>query len=83
MNPRGRLIALCMIGTLAACGPERVEFAKPPPDKLVCPDEPAVPAAPVTDEANGEYLKSLRNSWYGCRSDVDWLRTWFKTLNHE
>lgn len=73
------LPVLCL--AVAGCfGDKKIEFPKPPPDKLVCPDEPAIPAEPVTDEDNATYLKDMRNSWAGCRSDVDWLRTWFRNL---
>lgn len=74
--------ALALLLTVAGCGEQKhIEFPKPPADKLVCPDEPAIPAEPVTDEANATYLKGMRNAWAGCRSDVDWLRTWFRELN--
>lgn len=76
-----RLLLLIPILALAACGQPHIEFPKPPPEKLVCPDEPAVPPAPVTDEANGEYLRKLRGAWAGCKADVDWLRAWFDELN--
>lgn len=79
-----RLILIPVLLAVAACGnKQRIEFPKPPADKLVCPDEPPVPAAPVTDEANGEYLKGMRNAWAGCKSDVDWLRIWFRELNRK
>lgn len=74
-----RLLALPLLLTVAACA--HTDFARPPEDKLVCPDEPAVPAPPVSDEANADYLKGMRNAWAGCRSDVDWLRSWFRELN--
>ena len=74
------LYALVLICTVAACAPKSLEFPKPPAARLVCPDEPALPDAPVTDEANGEYLKGLRAAWAGCRADVDWLRDYFDRL---
>lgn len=74
-----RLLALPLLLAVAGCA-GHVEFPKPPADKLVCPDEPAVPDAPVTDEKNGAYLKGMRGAWAGCREDVDWLRAWFKSL---
>lgn len=74
-----RLILIPALLLVAGCA--HVEFPEPPADKLVCPDEPDVPAEPVTDEANGEYLKDMRGAWAGCRSDVDWLRAWFRELN--
>lgn len=74
-----RLLALPLLLAVAGCA-GHVEFPKPPADKLVCPDEPAVPDAPITDEKNGEYLKGMRGAWAGCREDVDWLRAWFKSL---
>lgn len=74
-----RLLALPLLLAVAGCA-GHVEFPKPPADKLVCPDEPAVPEAPITDEKNGEYLKGMRGAWAGCREDVDWLRAWFKSL---
>lgn len=73
-------LAIILALAVAGCADKHVEFPKPPADKLVCPDEPAVPDAPITDEKNGEYLKGMRTSWAGCRSDVDWLREWFKSL---
>lgn len=49
----------------------------PPADRLVCPDEPAIPSAPVTDSKNSTYLRGMRGAWAGCREDVDWMRAWF------
>ena len=79
-----RLLALPLLLAVAGCA-TTTQFARPPADKLECPDEPFAPegAGPngrVTDEQNGEYLKALRKSWQGCRADVDWLRDWFKAL---
>lgn len=74
------LILPALLLSVAGCH-GHVEFPKPPADKLVCPDEPAVPSDPVTDEKNADYLKGMRNAWAGCKSDVDWLRTWFRELN--
>lgn len=74
-----RLLALPLLLAVAGCA--TTQFARPPADKLVCPDEPAVPPAPVSDEANGEYLKGMRGAWAGCKADVDWLRAWFDKLN--
>lgn len=74
-----RLLALPLLLAVAGCA--TTQFATPPEDKLVCPDEPAVPPAPVSDEANGEYLKGMRGAWAGCKADVDWLRAWFRELN--
>lgn len=75
-----RLLIAALALTVAGCTPP-IEFARPPADKLVCPDEPAVPAAPVTDEMNADYLKRMRAAWAGCKSDVDWLAVWFRDLN--
>lgn len=74
-----RLLAIPLLLAVAGCA--TTQFAAPPEDKLVCPDEPAVPPAPVSDEANGEYLKGMRGAWAGCKADVDWLRAWFDKLN--
>lgn len=74
-----RLLAICLAASVAGCATTR--FAEPPADRLVCPDEPAIPDDPVTDEKNGAYLRDLRASWAGCREDVDWLRAWFRELN--
>lgn len=76
-----RLALLPLLLAVAACNDPHIEFAKPPPERLVCPDEPAVPPAPVTDEANGKYLREMRSAWAGCRADVDWLRAWFRELD--
>lgn len=77
-----RLVSLIALASFALAGCATTpEFARPPADKLVCPDEPDVPAEPVTDEANGAYLKDMRGSWAGCKEDVDWLRAWFDSLN--
>lgn len=65
------ILLLCL--PAAMCG-ERPRPGIPPADKMECPDEPAIPAAPVSDEANGDYLKKLRGAWAGCKADVDWLR---------
>jgi len=77
------LLAIPLLLAVAGCSHPRIEFPKPPADKLVCPDEPPVPAAPVSDEANGAYLKAMRAAWAGCRSDVDWLRIWFRELDRK
>lgn len=71
---------------LAGCGKAHLEFPKPPADKLVCPDEPGAPAREgpnggVTDEAAGQYMRSLRGSWQGCKADVDFMRDWFAALD--
>ena len=73
-------IAILVALAVAGCGDKHIEFPRPPADKLVCPDEPAVPDAPITDEKNGAYLKGMRGAWAGCREDVDWLNAWFKSL---
>lgn len=78
-----RLLMILPLLAVAACAGHRIEFPQPPADKLVCPDEPAVPAAPVSDEANADYLKGMRGAWAGCKADVDWLRTWFRELNRK
>lgn len=80
---------LVLIGalTLAGCGgTTHLEFPKPPADRLVCPDEPGTPTTRgpdgrVTDEAAGRYMGALRNSWQGCRDDVDFMRDWFAALD--
>lgn len=74
-----RLLALPLLLAVAGCA--HTQFPEPPADKLICPDEPPVPPAPVSDENNAAYLKAMRTAWAGCRSDVDWLRTWFRELN--
>lgn len=74
------LIVSALAIAISGCGEKHIEFAEPPPERLTCPDEPAIPANPVTDEKNAAYLKSLRSAWAGCRSDVDWLRNWFREL---
>lgn len=80
-----RLILLPLLLAVAGCGDARVEFPKPPADKLVCGKEPAVPegkgpGGAITDEQNGEYLKALRNWGVGCWGDVEWLAVWFADL---
>ena len=77
-----RLLSAALLLAVAGCaGKPRAEFPVPPADKLVCADEPGVPDDPITDEKNATYLKSLRAAGQTCRSDVDWLRVWFKALN--
>lgn len=73
-----RLIVILLL-VLAGC--KTTEFAEPPADKLVCPEEPEVPAEPVTDQKNATYLTEMRGAWAGCKEDVDWLRAWFRDLN--
>lgn len=46
--------------------------------RLVCRDEPAIPADPVTDEDNGRYLRSMRGAWADCKSKLDWVRDFVK-----
>ena len=80
---RRLIVTVALALAVAGCGDKKhIEFAKPPADRLVCPDEPAIPAAPVTDEANGKYLRELRDAWAGCKGDVDWMRLFFKALGH-
>lgn len=68
---------------LSACGPKPLEIARPPADKLTCPDEPGRPGTagqPVTDAQAGGYMRDLREAGQACRDDVDWLRNWFANL---
>lgn len=69
------------LASVALAGCAHTQFAEPPEDKLVCPEEPGVPDAPVSDEENGKYLRDLRAAGAGCREDVNWLREWFRSLN--
>ncbi len=78
-------ISLAVAFLLVGCAGKHLEIARPPADKLVCPDEPAAPErrgpnGGVTDEDAGLYMKALRGSWQGCKADVDWLRAWFAKL---
>lgn len=87
------VIAVAAAALVAGCTTTR--FARPPEDKLVCPDEPGRPIGKgpaykdakgierraVTDEENGEYLLDLRAAGAGCRQDVNWLRAWFDSLD--
>lgn len=55
----------------------------PPADKLVCDAEPGRPAGQgpdgaVTDAEVAGYMGDLRSAGQSCRSDVDWLRDFFK-----
>jgi hypothetical protein len=76
-----RLAYLVALASVALAGCETTRFAEPPADRLVCPDEPAIPPDPITDQKNAEYLKEMRGSWAECKADVDWLRAWFRKLN--
>lgn len=72
--------AILLLG-LALAGCQTTQFVEPPADKLVCPDEPAVPDNPVSDAKNSTYLRGLRAAGAECRADVEWLRVWFRNLN--
>lgn len=74
-----KMFAVIALLALSGCG--ELEIAKPPADKLVCPDEPEAPAGEVTDKQAGAYMVALRASWQGCRADVDWLRVWFDNVD--
>lgn len=76
-----RLTPLVLLASLTLAGCQTTRFVEPPADKLVCPDEPAVPDKPVTDEKNATYLRGLRAAGAECRADVEWLRVWFRNLN--
>jgi hypothetical protein len=84
-------LALC----LTACvGETHLAFTQPPPDKLVCADEPGRPEGSgelytdangvqrhaITDDDNAAYLRDLRATGQDCRDDVNWLRDWFASL---
>lgn len=75
-----KLLLIAPLLALAGCGAGHLEFPKPPLDKTRCADEPAVPAEPVTDAANGQYLKGMRGAWVDCRDTVAWWRDWSAAL---
>lgn len=87
------ILLTAAVTILSGCTTTR--FARPPEDKLTCAEEPGRPAGKgpaytdangierraVTDEENGEYLRDLRASGASCRQDVNWLRSWFDSLD--
>ncbi len=90
---RKTIFALILIGTVAACD-RPVSTPKPPGDKMSCAGEPGRPVGSgpvytdsngverheVTDEENGEYLRSLRGAGQDCRDKVNWFRDYFSRL---
>lgn len=68
---------ILLVAALAVAGCAHVPPARPDSARLVCQEEPGVPAEPVTDEANAEYLKKLRAAGADCRGKLDWLRSYF------
>lgn len=74
------LLPLVLLVLSGASCQKHIEFARPPADKLTCPNEPFAPEGEITDEKNADYLKALRAAWHGCFSDVAWMRDWFDKL---
>jgi hypothetical protein len=88
------LLAGLALSACATTKAPNVVVPRPPADKLVCSDEPGRPAGKgdlytdaegkqrraVTDEEAAGYMVDLRAAGQSCRSDVDWLREWFKSL---
>jgi hypothetical protein len=77
-------IALIAAAALALSACQHTAVARPDASKLVCKDEPAVPApdaaGDVTDEQDATYKTELRGAWHDCYSAVGWLRDWFSKL---
>lgn len=70
--------ALALVALAGCAG--HLEFPRPPADKLRCAGDPPLPAAPVTDEANGRYLQGLHGAWQDCSDTVAWWRDWSAAL---
>jgi entry exclusion lipoprotein TrbK len=64
--------------TLAGCAGN---FVRPEPSRLTCAPAPVVPDAPVTDEANKDYLIALYGSWENCHNAILWLRDYITKQN--
>ncbi len=77
MLKRSILAAAAAI-TLAGCAHN---FVRPEASRLQCAAAPVVPDAPVTDEANKDYLIALYGSWENCHSAILWLRDYFAGQN--
>lgn len=90
-----RLLCLAPALLLAACGATtHLAIVKPPPEKLICADEPGRPVGTgpsyvdssgvtrnaITDQDDAGYKGDLRNAGQDCRDKVDWLRDFFARL---
>lgn len=85
------LVLAC--AAVAGCG-EVASTPRPPDERLRCEGEPGRPVGSgrvyvdptgverheITDEDNGEYLRSLRAAGQSCRDNVNWLRNYFDGL---
>lgn len=49
-----------------------------PASRFVSKPEPAIPAPPVTDEENGNYLRGLHGALLDCKSKLEWLFDYVK-----
>jgi hypothetical protein len=77
--------AITALFTLTAGSCAHTGVARPDSTKLVCKDEPELPAGDpatgaVSDEQDARYKGELRGAWYDCHSTVTWLRDWFAKL---
>lgn len=52
----------------------------PPAERLVCDQEARVPDVVLTDTVVAQYIADLAKSGQSCRTQVNWLREWFKRL---
>jgi hypothetical protein len=65
-----RILVIALALAVAGCGAAGTEINS---TRTTCADEPPIPAAPVTDAANGKYLRGLRAAWADCKSKLQWI----------
>jgi hypothetical protein len=72
---------VCLALMVSGCSTQRVVTAiKPPPERLVCANEPDAPSGEITDAVTADYLIAIRGSWQDCSSSLKWISEYFDGL---
>lgn len=56
------------------------DIKAPPAERLVCDQEARVPEGVLTDAVVAQYIADLAKSGQSCRTQLAWVRQWFKSL---
>lgn len=76
-------LILCVAFLSGCAASKKVAIANiqtPPADRLVCDQEARVPDGVLTDAVVAQYIADLAKSGQSCRTQLAWVREWFKRL---
>ena len=78
------VLALALPACSIGCASNRQPVAVvrvPPPERLTCKAEPAVPAI-ATDATVAGYIVELAGAGQNCRSAMAWIKDWAEAVRH-